>query len=115
LHKTTYYIVKIVTVGLNRIFNVFENIFFYILKNAHRSKYFFTFTDTNQQAFNAFMKCSELLKMLKKDGWYTVSQKGSHMKLHHPHKKNMIIFPNHGSQELGKGTENKILKDAGLK
>jgi predicted RNA binding protein YcfA (HicA-like mRNA interferase family) len=27
----------------------------------------------------------------------------------------MIIFPNHGSQEVGKGLERKILKDAGLK
>jgi len=27
----------------------------------------------------------------------------------------MIIFPNHGSQEVGKGLEKKILKDAGLK
>ena len=27
----------------------------------------------------------------------------------------MIIFPNHGSQEIGKGLEKKICKDAGLK
>ena len=29
-------------------------------------------------------------------------------------KKGMIIFPNHGSQEMGKGLERKIRKDAGL-
>lgn len=61
------------------------------------------------------MKCSELLRILKKDGWYPISQKGSHLKLIHPNKKNVIIFPNHGSQEVGKGFENKILKDAGIK
>jgi len=53
--------------------------------------------------------------MLKRDGWYVVSQKGSHMKLRHPAKSGMIIFPNHGSQEIGKGLENKISKQAGLK
>lgn len=30
-------------------------------------------------------------------------------------KKGTIIFPNHGSQEIGKGLEKKILKDAGIK
>jgi len=61
------------------------------------------------------MKCSELYKILTNDGWYPVSQKGSHVKLKHNKKPGMIIFPNHGSQEFGKGLERKILKDAGLK
>jgi predicted RNA binding protein YcfA (HicA-like mRNA interferase family) len=53
--------------------------------------------------------------LLKKDGWYVVSIKGSHMKMHHPTKKGIVIFPNHGSQELGKGLESKLRKDAQLK
>ncbi|NLA48048.1 MAG: type II toxin-antitoxin system HicA family toxin [Bacteroidales bacterium] len=53
--------------------------------------------------------------MLTKDGWYPISQKGSHVKLKHNKKPGMIIFPNHGSQEAGKGLEKKIFKDAGLK
>lgn len=61
------------------------------------------------------MKCSELYRLLVKDGWYPFSQKGSHVKLKHDTKAGIIIFPNHGSQELGKGLENKIRKDAGLK
>ena len=60
------------------------------------------------------MKCSQLLRILKRDGWYAISQKGSHVKLKHDIKKGIIIFPNHGSQEMGKGLEKKILKDAGL-
>ena len=32
----------------------------------------------------------------------------------HKQKKGIIIFPNHGSQELGKGLEKKIRKDAEL-
>ena len=60
------------------------------------------------------MKCSELYRILTKDGWYPVSQTGSHVKLKHNYKQGTIIFPNHGSQELGKGLEMKIRKDAGL-
>lgn len=61
------------------------------------------------------MKCFQPLRVLKKDGWYPFSQKGSYMKLMHPTKPGVIIFSNHGSQEVGKGLEMKILKQAGLK
>jgi predicted RNA binding protein YcfA (HicA-like mRNA interferase family) len=61
------------------------------------------------------MKCSELYRILVNDGWYPVSQSGSHVKMKHNSKPGTIIFPNHGSQELGKGLELKIRKDAGLK
>ena len=60
------------------------------------------------------MKCSELFRLLKQDGWYPVSQKGSHVKLKHDTKIGIIIFPNHGGQEVGKGLEKKILKDANI-
>lgn len=60
------------------------------------------------------MKCSELYMILLKDGWMPVSQKGSHVKLTHKSKKGMIIFPDHGSQEVGKGLAMKILKQAGI-
>ena len=61
------------------------------------------------------MKCSELYRLLIKDGWYPVSQKGSHIKLKHHEKPGFIIFPDHGSQEIGKGLQDKLLKDAGIK
>jgi predicted RNA binding protein YcfA (HicA-like mRNA interferase family) len=61
------------------------------------------------------MKCSELFQLLKKDGWYPISQKGPHVKMIHDKKDGIIIFPNHGNQEVGKGLEIKILKDAGIK
>ncbi|MBK6860668.1 MAG: type II toxin-antitoxin system HicA family toxin [Saprospiraceae bacterium] len=60
------------------------------------------------------MKCSELYRILLKEGWYPISQNGSHVKLKHAHKDKIIIFPNHGSQEIGKGLLIKILKDAGI-
>ena len=61
------------------------------------------------------MKCSELYRLLIKDGWYPISQKGSHIKLKNNSKPGIIVFPNHGSQDVGKGLEKKILKDARLK
>ena len=60
------------------------------------------------------MKCSELYRLLTKDGWYVVSQKGQHVKMRHDLETGLIIFPNHGSQEVGKGLEKKILKEAGI-
>lgn len=61
------------------------------------------------------MKCSEALRILLSHGWIEISQKGSHFKLRHPTNKSQIIFPNHGSQELGKGLESKIFKLAGIR
>jgi predicted RNA binding protein YcfA (HicA-like mRNA interferase family) len=61
------------------------------------------------------MKCSEVYRILQKDGWYPVSQKGSHVKLKHQTKDGVIIFPNHGVHELGKGLEKRIFKQAGIK
>jgi predicted RNA binding protein YcfA (HicA-like mRNA interferase family) len=61
------------------------------------------------------MKCSELLSLLIKDGWIVVSTKGSHLKMKHPQKPGIIIFPDHESHEMGKGMERKMRKDAHLK
>lgn len=61
------------------------------------------------------MKSSELIRILKKDGWIIIRQKGSHMIMVHPEKTNQLTVPNHGSQEVGTGLAKKILKDAGLK
>lgn len=61
------------------------------------------------------MKCSEAYRILLNDGWYPISQKGSHVKLMHRLKDGVIIFPNHGSQELGLGLQKKLFKKAGIK
>jgi mRNA interferase HicA len=61
------------------------------------------------------MKCSEAYRILLKDGWYAISQSGSHVKLKHSVKYGIIIFPNHGSQELGKELQKKLFKKAGIK
>lgn len=61
------------------------------------------------------MKSSELVRLLKKDGWFVVRQTGSHMIMEHSTKKGQVVCPFHGSDEVGKGLERKIKKDAGLK
>jgi predicted RNA binding protein YcfA (HicA-like mRNA interferase family) len=61
------------------------------------------------------VKSSELLRLLKKDGWFVVRQSGSHVIMEHPIKNGQIVCPFHGSHEVGKGSEKKIKKDAGIK
>lgn len=61
------------------------------------------------------MKCSEVFRLLLRDGWVEVSRKGSHAKLKHPVKEGVLIFPDHGAQELGKGLEKALFKKAGIK
>jgi predicted RNA binding protein YcfA (HicA-like mRNA interferase family) len=61
------------------------------------------------------MKCDELLKILQKDGWYEIRQKGSHKILRKQETEETIIFPYHRGKEIPTGTCNRILKQAGLK
>jgi len=60
------------------------------------------------------MKYSKLIQILQSDKWVVVSQSGSHMKMKHPVHKNVLIVPNHGTKEVGKGLAIKILKQAGI-
>ncbi|MCD6414445.1 MAG: type II toxin-antitoxin system HicA family toxin [Candidatus Diapherotrites archaeon] len=54
----------------------------------------------------------ELIKILKKHGYYIRSQKGSHVHLRHPTKQPLTI-PNH--KIIKKGTLKHILHQANLK
>ncbi|WP_414647710.1 type II toxin-antitoxin system HicA family toxin [Chitinophaga sp.] len=62
------------------------------------------------------MKCSELLRILKREGWIVYrTGKGSHKILIHPDKAGIeIVFPDHGSAEMAGGLALRILKQAGL-
>jgi len=61
------------------------------------------------------MKCDELFKKLKKNGWKEVRQKGSHKILRKDGENNTIVFPYHRGKEVPTGTAKSILKKAGLK
>lgn len=58
------------------------------------------------------MYAKELIKILEKNGWYKVSQSGSHLKMKNGNQ--IEIIPIH-NKELGKGLVLKILKRTGIK
>lgn len=60
------------------------------------------------------MTPKEMLKILKANGFEEISSNGSHRKLYNPQTNVTVIVPFH-SKELKKGTEQGILKQAGLK
>lgn len=53
-------------------------------------------------------------KLILADGWVFKSQEGSHKHYIHPVKPGKVTIPFHG-KDIPKGTENSILKQAGLK
>ncbi|GAB4028223.1 type II toxin-antitoxin system HicA family toxin [Spirosoma gilvum] len=62
------------------------------------------------------IKVKEIIKLLEDDGWYFKRQSGSHCVYRHPTKSGIVVVPNHGmNKELKPGTEQAILKQAGLK
>ncbi|MBO5057358.1 MAG: type II toxin-antitoxin system HicA family toxin [Lachnospiraceae bacterium] len=56
----------------------------------------------------------EMEKIILNDGWTFKSQVGSHKNYVHPTKPGKVTIPFH-AKDLPKGTENSILKQAGLK
>ncbi len=62
------------------------------------------------------MKVSEVIKLIEKDGWFLVRQKGSHRQYKHPSKKGLVTIAVHKlSDEIARGTLNSILKQADIK
>ena len=55
----------------------------------------------------------EMVKVLKKNGFVEVSQKGSHLKLRNDKTGKTVIVPMHG-KDIPNGTEQAIRKQAGL-
>lgn len=61
------------------------------------------------------MTSKEMVKFLKKNGFIDIPcGNGSHRKLLHPNSGRTITVPYH-NKDLRKGTEQAILKQAGLK
>ena len=62
------------------------------------------------------MKYSEIVKIIEADGWYQVRQKGSHRAYKHDEKEGIVTIAYHRlSDEIPKGTQGSILKQAKLK
>lgn len=60
-------------------------------------------------------KVSEILKLLRKDGWYRVPSRGGHRQFKHPTKLGRVTISGKPSDGVPPGTLNSILKQAGLK
>ena len=59
------------------------------------------------------LKSREIIRILKKFGFYEIRQKGSHLCLKHPDGR-FTLVPKHGSEDIGKGLLRQILREAGI-
>ncbi|HNW61181.1 MAG TPA: type II toxin-antitoxin system HicA family toxin [bacterium] len=60
------------------------------------------------------MKIRDVIKMVEKDGWYLIYQKGSHRQYKHPLKKGRVTIAGHPGDDLAAGTLNSVFKQAGI-
>lgn len=60
------------------------------------------------------VKPREMERIILTDGWKFKSQTGSHKHYIHPVKRGKVTIPFH-VKDIPKGTENSILKQAGLR
>lgn len=61
------------------------------------------------------MKVSEILELLRRDGWFHIATRGSHRQFKHSSKPGRVTVAGKPSDDLPPGTLNSILKQAGLK
>jgi len=60
-------------------------------------------------------KIREVLRDLHDDGWFLVTQKGSHRQFRHPRKPGKVTVAGPESMDLGHETLKSIKKQAGWK
>jgi predicted RNA binding protein YcfA (HicA-like mRNA interferase family) len=56
----------------------------------------------------------EVLQALRRMGWVTVAQKGSHIQLKHPERSGRVTIPLHAGETIGPGLLRSILAQAGV-
>jgi predicted RNA binding protein YcfA (HicA-like mRNA interferase family) len=61
------------------------------------------------------VKVSEILEILRRDGWVQVATRGSHRQFKHASKPGRVTVAGKPRDDLRPGTLNSILKQAGLK
>ena len=60
------------------------------------------------------MDSRDVVRELKRDGWFEVNQVGSHKQFKHPTKKGRVTVP-HPKRDIPKGTLKSIEKQARVK
>jgi predicted RNA binding protein YcfA (HicA-like mRNA interferase family) len=61
------------------------------------------------------MKVANVLRLLRDDGWYLVTTRGSHRQFKHPRKLGRVTVAGKPSDDVAPGTFDSILKQANLK
>jgi len=59
-------------------------------------------------------KVREMIRYVEDNGWYFVSQKGSHRQFKHPTKKGRVTIPGNPGDDLLPATAKSILRQADL-
>jgi len=61
------------------------------------------------------MLVREVIRLLEREGWRLVRQRGSHRQYRHPVKRGLVTIAGKPSADLPPGTLSSILKQSGLK
>jgi predicted RNA binding protein YcfA (HicA-like mRNA interferase family) len=61
------------------------------------------------------LKVREIIKSLERDGWFLDRTRGSHRQYKHAIKRGLVTVAGKPGDDLAPGTQNSILKQAGLK
>jgi predicted RNA binding protein YcfA (HicA-like mRNA interferase family) len=60
------------------------------------------------------VKVRDAIRLVERDGWLQVRQKGSRRQYHHEEKAGTVTIAGHPTMELDPKTQKSILKQAGL-
>jgi len=61
------------------------------------------------------VKVREIIKLIEDNGWYLDRTRGSHRQYKHPARTGLVTVAGKPGDDLAPGTQNSILKQAGLK
>jgi predicted RNA binding protein YcfA (HicA-like mRNA interferase family) len=60
------------------------------------------------------MKVREVLRLLRREGWVLVRQRGSHRQFRHPDRSGVVTVAGHPGDDLAPGTLRSILRQAAV-
>ena len=64
--------------------------------------------------YDDLMKVREVLRRLRRDGWYEVRRRGSHRVMRHPTKRGIVVVAGNLGADMKAGTLGHVLKHAAL-
>jgi predicted RNA binding protein YcfA (HicA-like mRNA interferase family) len=67
-----------------------------------------------EQQRGGAMKVREAIRLIENDGWVHIATRGSHRQFKHPIKPGRVTIAGKPSDDLARGTERSIMRQAGL-